>query len=264
LSPSSHQLSSAMSQCKKSAKLLAVGCVAAAISPCFVQPGTGTTPPALARRMSQASIGPSKVEDNGSVGGSISGVASGFTVAAAGVLACGRLACSRNRQPSTACKGYSNEIGASTPLGFFDPAGFLNGEGGNNFRKYREAEIKHGRLAMMAAVGLLAQSLYKINGFQDTPGGIEAGWFPVGPGRQGLACILIFIGVCESFIFVQDPRKEPGNFGDPVGVGQLGQYGTDTRSGELNNGRAGMLAFLSIVVVNLNTGKSAGEQLGLI
>lgn len=261
-----------MSQFKKTAKLLAAGCVGAAIVPCFVQP-LNPASPAPATRVSKASIVTSKVEENGNAGGSVIGVASGFTMAVAGVLACGRLACGRNRQPSNVAKfagggvqsSYANELGADTPLGFFDPVGFLSGEGfpkgGNNFRKYREAEIKHGRLCMMAAVGLLVQSLGRIPGFNEAPGGIEAAWAPYGPGQQVCVLIFFYIGILETFVFVQDPNKEPGNFGDPA---RLGNYSKDARSGELNNGRAAMLSFLTITVVNWNTGLSAGEQLGLV
>jgi len=223
--------------------------------------------------VSQASIATSEIEENGNVGGSVIRVAAGFTMAAACVLACGRLARDRIRRPSNVAKfagagqpsSYTNEIGTNTPLGFFDPVGFLSGEGfpkgGNNFRKYREAEIKHGRLCMMAAVGLLVQSLGRLPGFNEAPGGIEAAWAPYGPSQQMCVLIFLFIGILETFVFVQDPNKEPGNFGDPA---RLGDYSTNARNGELNNGRAAMLSFLSITLVNWNTGLSAGEQLGLV
>ena len=45
--------------------------------------------------------------------------------------------------------------GAVAPLGFFDPVGFTNDLDLNEIKRYREAEIMHGRVAMMATVGYL-------------------------------------------------------------------------------------------------------------
>merc|ERR1719491_977656 len=45
--------------------------------------------------------------------------------------------------------------GALAPMGFFDPAGFANKADEATLRKYREAEVTHGRVAMLATVGFL-------------------------------------------------------------------------------------------------------------
>merc|ERR1719162_2549480 len=42
--------------------------------------------------------------------------------------------------------------GALAPMGFFDPAGFADEAA---LRKYREAEVTHGRVAMLATIGFL-------------------------------------------------------------------------------------------------------------
>merc|ERR1719428_2284663 len=77
--------------------------------------------------------------------------------------------------------------GITAPLGFFDPAGFCSEDGASNdsvtegkVRFYREVEIKHCRVAMLAALGYpLAEVFHplwggKIDGlsfdaFQQTP-----------------------------------------------------------------------------------------------
>ena len=46
------------------------------------------------------------------------------------------------------------EVGVTAPFGFFDPLG-LCPEDEKNFRKYRESELKHGRIGMVAFLGLL-------------------------------------------------------------------------------------------------------------
>ena len=45
--------------------------------------------------------------------------------------------------------------GALPPVGFFDPAGFAERADENTLKRYREAEVTHGRVAMLATVGFL-------------------------------------------------------------------------------------------------------------
>ncbi|CAE7232947.1 FCPA [Symbiodinium necroappetens] len=47
----------------------------------------------------------------------------------------------------------AKQVGAMAPLGFFDPAGFSKVGDKDGFQSLRAAEIKHGRVAMMAALG---------------------------------------------------------------------------------------------------------------
>merc|ERR1719454_284444 len=83
--------------------------------------------------------------------------------------------------------------GITGPLGFFDPAGFCSDDGASNedkvtegkIRFYREVEIKHCRVAMLAALGFpLAEQFHPLWGgnvdvpsfsaFQQTP--LQAFW----------------------------------------------------------------------------------------
>lgn len=45
--------------------------------------------------------------------------------------------------------------GALPPVGFFDPLGFASKADANTLKRYREAELTHGRVAMLASVGFL-------------------------------------------------------------------------------------------------------------
>merc|ERR1712025_147515 len=47
-------------------------------------------------------------------------------------------------------------VGAIEPLGFWDPLGFAEKADDNTLKRYREAELTHGRVAMLASVGFLA------------------------------------------------------------------------------------------------------------
>jgi hypothetical protein len=45
--------------------------------------------------------------------------------------------------------------GATAPLGYFDPLGLSNGKTPEEVKKIREAELKHGRVTMVAFLGIL-------------------------------------------------------------------------------------------------------------
>jgi hypothetical protein len=53
---------------------------------------------------------------------------------------------------------FAGELGAQKPLGFWDPLNFLLDEDQAAFDKLRAAEIKHGRVAMLAVTGHLVTS----------------------------------------------------------------------------------------------------------
>merc|ERR1712113_1131974 len=46
-------------------------------------------------------------------------------------------------------------VGALEPVGFFDPLGFAEKADDNTLKRYREAELTHARVAMLAVVGFL-------------------------------------------------------------------------------------------------------------
>jgi hypothetical protein len=152
----------------------------------------------------------------------------------------------------------SKQLGATEPLGFFDPAGFSKAGDETGFRNLRAAEIKHGRVAMMAALGAVVQHYVKLPGFGSVPSGLAAA--VSAPGSYGFIALFVLAGALELGVWTESPDKEPGNFGDPL---NLGQYGEDSRNRELNNGRAAMFAAIGIIAAELYTGKDAIEQFGL-
>ncbi|CAK9062560.1 Cathepsin E-A [Durusdinium trenchii] len=149
----------------------------------------------------------------------------------------------------------STQIGAMAPLGFFDPAGFCKKGDEAGFRNLRAAEIKHGRAAMMAALGAVVQHYVKFPGFESVPSGLAAAVTP--PGSYGFIALFAVSGALELGLWTESDDKEPGNFGDPVG---FNQYTQEMREREINNGRFAMFAALGIISAELYTGKDAIEQ----
>jgi len=148
-------------------------------------------------------------------------------------------------------------------VGFYDPLNLASAEFWQQSNEstigfLRHAEMKHGRVAMMAAVGGVAQHYIKFPGFEKVPAGLGA--IATAPGTYGFVALFLLAGALELAAWTQDPKKEPGNFGDPLG---LGMYDDEMRSKELNNGRFAMFAALGIVSADLLTGKDAIQQLGL-
>jgi len=144
------------------------------------------------------------------------------------------------------------------PLGFFDPAGFAKLGDKEGFNNLRAAEIKHGRVAMMAALGGVVQHFVTFPGFEKVPAGFSAA--TAAPGSFGFIALLAVSAGLELAVWKQDPEKEPGNFGNPVG---WGSYDDEMRNKEINNGRFAMFAALGIIAADLLTGKDAVQQLGV-
>merc|ERR1712232_452211 len=57
------------------------------------------------------------------------------------------------------------------------------------------------------------------------------------------ACLIFVLSGALELAWRESPEKEPGNFGDPLG---LNMYNTEMRSKELNNGRMAMISVLVI------------------
>merc|ERR1711933_240879 len=76
----------------------------------------------------------------------------------------------------------------------------------------------------------------------------------------GLVALLLVAGVLELAVWTQDPKKEVGNFGDPLGLSNIFGYSEDMRAKELNNGRFAMFAAIGILSAELLTGKVGLSQ----
>lgn len=62
---------------------------------------------------------------------------------------------SQKAPSSVTLNAFSNEVGATAPLGYFDPLGLTKDGNKEQFDRLRYVELKHGRVAMLAVVGYL-------------------------------------------------------------------------------------------------------------
>jgi len=153
--------------------------------------------------------------------------------------------------------------GVTSPLGFFDPLNFSKVGDEAGFRKLRIAEIKHARVAMMAAVGAVVQHYIQLPGFENVPKGIFA--VTSGNGLPGFAALFVLSGALELFVWKDDdtkPAESIGDYGNPVSFGVPLGDSPEMRTRELNNGRAAMFAAVGIIVAELLTGRDGVQQLG--
>eukprot|EP01038_Epipyxis_sp_PR26KG_P012155 gene12155-16275_t len=173
-------------------------------------------------------------------------------------------------------------VGSLPPVGFFDPLSLSAGKTDGEIKKIREAELKHGRVAMLAFVGILVGESFnpffdgKITGpaiYQFQQADDLVSYFWVG--------VLFLIALVEGQNILTgwesasetNARKSGvaelrsdyvnGDLGfDPLGLKPKTQAGFDTlRTKELQNGRLAMLGVAGIVAQELVNNKGVLENL---
>eukprot|EP00933_Yihiella_yeosuensis_P074817 TRINITY_DN83877_c0_g1_i1.p1 TRINITY_DN83877_c0_g1~~TRINITY_DN83877_c0_g1_i1.p1 ORF type:complete len:418 (-),score=83.17 TRINITY_DN83877_c0_g1_i1:76-1329(-) len=165
----------------------------------------------------------------------------------------------------------SKEIGVTAPLGFFDPLGVVKkepyGDAREEFLRLRACEIKHGRICMLASIGAVVQHWVRLPGYEATRNGSFISQFDTCfafPGIYGFLAMTVGMLTFETALWRQLEEREPGNMGDPAGFQALGfgEYNTEWRNREINNGRFAMFAVVGILVAQNETGLDAAQQLG--
>ena len=166
--------------------------------------------------------------------------------------------------------------GAVTPLGFFDPLGFTKDADLNTVKRLREAEIMHGRVAMMAAVGyLIGESTPTITYGMDVHHTIANSQLPEIPGTV-LFPFFLAINIAESVrantgwvepgpdsLFTLREKYYPGDIGfDPFGLRPTNSNDfANMQTKELSNGRLAMLAAAGMCAQELVNGQGILDNL---
>jgi len=126
----------------------------------------------------------------------------------------------------------------------------------------REAELKHGRICMLASVGYIVQEFAGLPSYPGyNPNPVEA--FSSVP-AEGLFQIVIFMGWLEvignkgkyTMMNMFEDGRAPGDLGfDPLKFGENKETRARLEMAELKNGRLAMLAFSGMIHQTFVTGK---------
>lgn len=176
----------------------------------------------------------------------------------------------RDSPPEKKLKQFCYGLPGSTgPLTEFDPFNLLEGKDENTVKRWREAELTHGRVSMLATVGFLVGENFNplfdgrikgpaVDQWQQTPA-----WFQVS--------LLLTIGAFEltraqggwvppnagKGLFLLNDNYVPGDLGyDPLGIKPDNEQDLVTmQNKELNNGRLAMFGILGMIVQEKVSGK---------
>jgi len=157
--------------------------------------------------------------------------------------------------------------GSVSPMGNFDPLGLTTDMDLTEVKRYREAEVTHGRVAMLAVVGfLVAESFHPLFGGQisgpairhlDQVRNVAPAFFEVLALTIGMSelwrATVGWVSPTEVEKYFGGELRQgyyPGDIGfDPLGMKPTNaKEFADMQTKELNNGRLAMLATMGFIV----------------
>ena len=131
----------------------------------------------------------------------------------------------------------------------------------------REAELKHGRICMLASLGYIMQEFYSLPAYPGySPNPVEA--FSSVP-SEGLLQIVVFMGWLEvvankgkyTMMNMFEDGRAPGDLGfDPLKFGDNAATKERLAMAELKNGRLAMLAFSGMIHQTFVTGNRSSPR----
>jgi hypothetical protein len=160
--------------------------------------------------------------------------------------------------------------GAISPLGYFDPVGFCKDRSLDGVKRFREAEVMHGRISMMAVVGyLIAENTPTIAyGFEHPT--IANNMIPEVPLFGVMFPFFLAINITEALrankgwvepgmgpLFTLRENYYPGDIGfDPLNLKPPNEDEfANMQAKELSNGRLAMLAVAGFCVQEIVNGQ---------
>eukprot|EP00413_Alexandrium_margalefii_P025477 CAMPEP_0204580066 /NCGR_PEP_ID=MMETSP0661-20131031/43846_1 /ASSEMBLY_ACC=CAM_ASM_000606 /TAXON_ID=109239 /ORGANISM="Alexandrium margalefi, Strain AMGDE01CS-322" /LENGTH=800 /DNA_ID=CAMNT_0051589131 /DNA_START=52 /DNA_END=2454 /DNA_ORIENTATION=+ len=172
-------------------------------------------------------------------------------------------------------RAFEAETGVQAPVGFWDPLGLSASGSEFDFKRRREVELKHGRVAMFATMGFITPEYYRFDGFCSPSEGLRFADIPNGLAAiskvpaLGWAQIVAFAGWVELFKYDEQVNGEPGNYGagslalKSVGIVPGPFKDPEERKRQLNkelaNGRLAMMAIIGMFFQDGLTGSAWGD-----
>jgi len=162
--------------------------------------------------------------------------------------------------------------GVTAPMDYFDPLGFSADVSEGKLLFYREAELKHGRVCMLASLGILVGEQFHplFGGNIDVPSYVA---FQQTPLETFWPAVVAAIAIPEIFsVFTFNPPddggsgfewwtvrsdREAGDLGfDPLGLKPTNaEEFKEMQTKELNNGRLAMIAAAGMIAQELASGQ---------
>merc|ERR1712139_650563 len=161
-------------------------------------------------------------------------------------------------------RAFESELGVQEPVGFWDPLG-LSADGDlATFKRRRTAEIKHGRVCMIACIGYIVPEYFKRPGYVSPALGIKFADVPNGLAAlskvpaTGWMQIVAFAGITEgSWGF--DKTSGTGDYGWKVITSDDPEVKTKKLAAEIANGRLAMVAIIGMFFQDGLTGAAWGD-----
>lgn len=163
------------------------------------------------------------------------------------------------------CDGNMVRLQNLSPLKLAEKGPYGSTE--ENFAHYRGVEVKHGRIAMAATVGMLVQETSRFSAFVSPSADLKFADIPNGLGAlkafplEGWCQIIVVIGAHELLVKQRPSSDVPGDFG----TGYLGRNMKDADSKrralsvEITNGRLAMLGILGMFSSEVINGEVLSE-----
>jgi len=155
-----------------------------------------------------------------------------------------------------------NVVGITAPMGFFDPMGLSQDKDDETMNYYREAELKHGRVAMAACLGWYfdAGGVHPAFNSQLSSDPLEAakqlplvGWLQFVLGCGAIEWLALQIKT--------RPGYQPGDLlGASYWVDDSDAGWLDYQNKEINNGRLAMCAIMGMITQDFYFG-DYGDQI---
>lgn len=173
--------------------------------------------------------------------------------------------------------GAESMSGITAPLGFWDPIGYSSSASEGRLRFLREAELKNGRIAMLASLGFLVAEQYPVFFHGQYTGPAMKTWTEIGLAGNFWPGVIFCIAIPEVFSVF--------NHNNPFETGEWRTHRTDTQPGnyldfdplglkpddpaefeikqnkELNNGRLAMIGISGMIAQELVNGQKIIDTL---
>merc|ERR1719188_91139 len=161
-------------------------------------------------------------------------------------------------------RAFESELGVQEPVGFWDPLGLAADGDVDTFNRRRTAEIKHGRVCMIACIGYIVPEYFKWPGYLSPALGIQFADVPNGLAAlskvpaEGWMQVVAFAGITEgSWGF--DKSSGTGDYGWKVITSDDPAEQTKKLSAEIANGRLAMGAIIGMFFQDGLTGSAWGD-----